>query len=94
MGWSVVMMEKPVSTPPQFWPFPSNGIPQTFQNFIVVGLVHCGAFRKVLVVDNFISIKKKTVSSTLILDRTWRAFLGLRDVLLVHCEDWTFVFTS
>ena len=49
MGWSVVMMEKPVTTPPQFWPFPSNGIPQTFQNFIVVGLVHCGAFRKVLV---------------------------------------------
>ena len=38
-GWSVVMMEKPVTTPPQFWPFPSDGIPQTFQNFNVVGLV-------------------------------------------------------
>ena len=41
------MMEKPVTTPPQFWPFPSNGIPQTFKNFNVVGLVHCGAFGKV-----------------------------------------------
>ena len=70
MGWSVVMMEKPVTPPPQFRPFPLDGIPQTFQNFNVVGLVHCGAFRKVLVVDNSTSIKK-TVSSTLILDRTW-----------------------
>ena len=52
------MMEKPVTTPPQFWPFPSDGIPQTFHNFNVVGLVHCGAFRKVLVVDNTTSIKK------------------------------------
>ena len=59
MGWSVVMMEKLVTTAPQFWPYPSNGIPQTFQNFIVVDLVHCGAFRKVLVVDNSTSIKKK-----------------------------------
>ena len=59
------MMEKPVTTPPQFWPFLSNGIPQTFQNFNVVGLVHCGAFRKVLVVDNSSSFKK-TVSRTLI----------------------------
>ena len=58
MGWSVVMMEKPVTTPPQFWPFLSDGIPQMFQNFIVVGLVHCGTFRKVLVVDNSTSIKK------------------------------------
>ena len=57
MGWSVVMMEKPVTTPPQFWPFPSNSIPQTFQNFNVVGLVHCEAFRKVLMVDNSTSIK-------------------------------------
>ena len=38
MGWSVVRMEKPVTTPPQFWPFPSDGIPQTFQNFNAVGL--------------------------------------------------------
>ena len=37
MGWSVVMIEKPVTTPPQFWPFPSDGISQTFQNFNVVG---------------------------------------------------------
>ena len=29
MGWRVVMMEKPVTTPPQLWPFPSDGIPQT-----------------------------------------------------------------
>ena len=58
MGWSAVMMEKPVTTPPQFWPFPSDGIPQTFQNFNVVALVHCGAFRKVLVVDNSTSNKK------------------------------------
>ena len=42
MGWSVVMMEKPVATTLQFWPFTSNGIPQTFQNYIVVGLVPCG----------------------------------------------------
>ena len=93
MGWSIVMTKKPVTTPPQFWPFPSDGILQTFQNFNVVGLVHCGAFRKVLVVDNSTSIKK-TVSSTLILDRTWQAFLGQGDVLLVHCEDWTFVSMS
>ena len=93
MGWSVVMMEKPVTTPPQCWPFPFDGNPQTFQNFNVVGLDHCGAFRKVLVVDNSTSIKK-TVISTLILDRTWQAFLGLGDVLLIHCEDWTFVSTS
>ena len=93
MGWSVVMMEKLVTTPPQFWPFSSDGIPQTFQNFNVVGLVHCGAFRKILLVDNSIS-NNKTVSSTLILDRTWLAFLGLWDVLLVLCEDWTFVSTS
>ena len=59
MGCSVVMMEKPVTTPPQFWPFASDGTPQTFQNFNVVGLVYCGALRKVLVVDNSISIKKK-----------------------------------
>ena len=58
MGWSVVMMEKPVTTPPQFWLFPLDGIPQTFQNFNVVGLVHCGAFRKVLVAENSTSIKK------------------------------------
>ena len=58
MGWSVVMMEKLVTTPPQFWPFPSDGIPQTFQNFNVVGLVHCGAFRKVLVVDNSTSCEQ------------------------------------
>ena len=68
MGWSVVMMEKPVTTPPQFWPFPSDGIPQMFQNFSVIGLVHRGAFRKILVVDNSTSIKRKTVSSTLNLD--------------------------
>ena len=64
MGWSVVMMEKPFTTPPQFWPFPSDGIPQTFQNFNLVDLVHSGDFLKVLVVDN------STVSSALILDRT------------------------
>ena len=29
-------MEKPVTTPPQFWPFPLDGIPQTFQNFNIV----------------------------------------------------------
>ena len=92
MGWSIVMMEKPVTTPPQFWPFPSDGISKTFQNFNVVGLVHRGAFSKVLTVDNSTSIKKKTTaSSTLILDRTWQAFLGLEDVLLIHYEDWTFV---
>ena len=28
MGWSVVMMEKLVTTPPQFRPFPSDAIPQ------------------------------------------------------------------
>ena len=93
MGWSIVMIEIPVTTPPQFWPFPSDGFPQMFQNFNVVGLIHCEAFRKVLVVDNSTSIKK-TVSSTLILDRPWRACLGLGDVLLVHCEDWTVVSTS
>ena len=87
MGWIVVMMEKPVTTLRQFWPFPSDGIPQMFQNFNVVDLVHFGAFRKVLVVDNYTIIKKKTVSSTSILDRTWQVFLGLREVLLVHCED-------
>ena len=58
MGWIVVMMEKPVTTLPQFWPFPSDGIPQTFQNFNVVDLVHFGAFKKVLVVDNSTIIKK------------------------------------
>ena len=58
MGWSIVMMEKPVTTFRQFWPFPSDGIPQTFQNVNAIGLVHCGAFRKVLVVDNPTSIKK------------------------------------
>ena len=58
MGWTVVMMEKLVTTPPQFWPFLSDCIPQTFQNFNVVGLVHGGAFTKVLVVDNSTSIKK------------------------------------
>ena len=52
------MMEKPVTISPQFWPFPSNGIPQTFQNFNLVDLVHCEAFRKVLVADNSTSIKK------------------------------------
>ena len=52
------MMEKPVITPPQFWFFQSDGIPHTFQNFNVAGLVHCGAFRKVLVEDNSTSIKK------------------------------------
>ena len=88
MGWKrchdgKMMMEKPATTPPQFWPFPSDDIPQTFQNFNVVDLVHCGAFRKVLVVDNSTGIKKETVNSTLILDRPWRAFLGLGDVLLV-----------
>ena len=93
MGWSVVIMEKPVTILPQFWPFPSDGIPQTFQNFNVVGLVHGVAFRKVLVVDKSTSMKKN-MSSTLILDPTWQAFLGLGDVLLVHCEDWTFVSTS
>ena len=62
-------MEKPVTTPLQFWSFSSDSIPQTFQNFNVVGLVHCGALRKVLVVDNSTSIKK-SVSSTLILDQT------------------------
>ena len=93
-GWSVVMIEKPVTTPPQFWLFSSDGIPQTSQNFNVAGLVHCGAFRKLHLVDNSTSLKIKTVSSTLILDRTWQAFLGLGDLLLVHCEDWTFVSTS
>ena len=68
MGWSVVMMEKPVTTPPQFWPFPSVGIPQTFQNFNVVGLFHSWWTTPLA--------SKKTVSSTLILDQTWLAFFG------------------
>ena len=86
MGWSVVMMEKPVTTPPQFWSFSSNGIPQTFQNFIVVGLVHCGAFRKVLVVDNSTSIKKKkNCEQHLDFGSNLASFFGSEgDVLLVH----------
>ena len=41
VGWSVVVMEKPVVTSPQFWPFVSDG----------VNLVDCGALRKILVVN-------------------------------------------
>ena len=75
MGWSVVMMEKPVTTPPQFWPFPSDGIPQTFQNFNVVGLVLCVAFRNVLMVDNSTSIKKNC-EQHLDFGSNWASFFG------------------
>ena len=51
MDWSVVVMEKSVVTSTQFWPFASDGVPQTFQYFTVINLVDCGALRKVLVVN-------------------------------------------
>ena len=72
-------MEKPVVTSPQFWPFASDGVCQSFQYFDVVDLVDCGALRRVLVVNNILRIKK-TVSTTLTFDRTGRASLGLGDV--------------
>ena len=62
MGWSVVVMEEPVVTSPQFWPFASDGVPETFQYFNAVNLVERGASRKVLVVNNTLSIKKLSAS--------------------------------
>ena len=89
------MMEKPVTTPPQFWPFLSDGHPSD------VSKLQCSRSGSLWSLQEGTSggqlhwhQKKNTVSSTLILDQTWRAFLGLGDVLLVHCEDWTFVSTS
>ena len=63
MGWSVVVMEKPVVTSQQFWTFALDGVPQMFQFFNVVNLVGCRALRKVLVVNNALGIKKKLSAS-------------------------------
>jgi len=58
MSWSIVMMEKPVATPPHFWPFATDGVPQTFQNFNVVSLVHYEALGEIFLVNNTLSIKE------------------------------------
>ena len=54
MSWWKI--EKPVVTSPRFWSFVSEGVPQTFQYFNVVNLVAFGALRKILVVNNTLSI--------------------------------------
>ena len=58
-------MKKPVVVSPQFWLLASDAIPQTFRYINVVNLVDRGALRKVLVVNNTLSLfKKKKLSAS------------------------------
>lgn len=93
MGWSVVVMEKPIATPPHFWPFATDGVPQTFQNFDVVSLIHCGALGEILVVNNTLGIKENC-QHDLDVGSNLASFLGLGDVSPTHWDDWTFVSMS
>ena len=76
VGWSVVVMEKPVVTSPQFWPFASDGVPHTFQYFNEVNLVCCGDLRKILVMINI-----KNSQHYLDIRSNLASFLGLGNPL-------------
>ena len=61
---SVVFFDQPFVTSPQFWPFASDGAPQTFRYFYVVNLVDCGALSKVLMVNNTLKLPLKKLSAS------------------------------
>src|SRR5215468_7601564 len=90
MGWRVVVVKMPVTTCPELLPFSSYCIHQPANDFDVVVLSYCLAWRSVLMVNNTFLIEKK-VNMTLTLLRLCRAFFGPGDSGDFRWEDWAFV---
>lgn len=62
MDWNVIVIEKPIATPPHFWSFALESVSQMCRNFNLIGFVHYGALRKVLIVNYDLHIESILVS--------------------------------
>ena len=87
----VVMVQQPAISP-LFWLFPSNSLSQSFQNFHGENCIDGAASGNKFYVHHSISKNARKITFTSDLDI--RAFLGVGDEGVFHCELWNLVFVS